>query len=262
MSQSLSSSFLGRAALLAAVVAAGAAMTGSAGATGWFSSSYSGETISRVPAQAHRIGFSRQAFAQPISRQVTFADSWEREDYALFQEGGAQAEIVHIAAANTPIALDYYFTSKEQLETWNFNRGRPKVFGVTDNVRTYYAKVFYTPYRLTDEGRSCVAFSGAWDYLTDDPEHRPGQAIFGYFCERPGGALTQERIRDIIRRLDIPNDSVPVEVSRLGAAPSAAEHAQALAEARGQGGSGRTGNPSFPFKLARSYNDFDGSDRR
>jgi len=219
--------------------------------------------VSRVAAGDERIVFPVAAFEGTSPVQVRLTDRWEHEDYALFQGGGAQAEILFAGVATTPIALNYGYTVARGAQTWSFNRGRVGRWGTVGKVRTRLADFFYRPYRIDAEDRDCMAFSAEWDDPADDPFHRPGRVLFGYYCAATGVRLPSERIPDLLRQIDLREPAQVVDASLPGrtAEPVAVTGAAPVDVARGTASGSETGNPHFPFYFAEHYQDFDGSDR-
>jgi len=219
-------------------------------------------TVRQVAAADRRIAFDAGPFADAAIRLVAFTDSWEREDYALFQGDGAQAEIVYAAVVSSSVALDYPYWIERMVESWNHNRGREKAWGAEGRLRLRFGTVFYKPYRLVAERRDCFGFSGAWDYPPDDPEKRPGQALFGYYCAAPGARLDAPRIEALLREVELVDPFYRPKPGRLEVAAEAQAEAVALARgAAGPAGAEVTGHPGFPFRFARIYRDVDGSRR-
>lgn len=216
-------------------------------------------TVRQVAAADRRIAFEAGPFAEGASRHVAFTDNWEREDYSLFRGGGVQAEMVYAAAVSSPVALDYPYWIERMVETWNHNRGREKAWGAEGRLRLRFGTVFYKPYRLVAERRECVGFSGEWDYPPDDPEKRPGQVLFGYYCAAPGAALDTPAIEALLREVALVDPFYRPKQGRLEVAAEA--QAAAVSLARGAAGPDGTGHPGFPFRFARVYRDVDGPGR-
>lgn len=209
--------------------------------------------------------FPAQAFKGTGPLHVKYTDPWQREDYALFKGNGAQAEILHAAITDRgyEVALEYLFTVDRSVETWNLNRKYTISWGETERLRTPFAVVFYIPYRLVETNRPCFGFSADWDDPPEDPGHRPGKVLFGYYCGEPGGILTQYEMETLIGRIGIRGVTERLG-SRSGTArgeapfapaPTPVTHDQdeAARLARGRSAGGEVGNPGFPFDLARSY---------
>ena len=205
--------------------------------------------------------FPAQAFKGTGPLHVKYTDPWQREDYALFKGNGAQAEILHAAITDRgyEVALEYLFTVDRSVETWNLNRKYTISWGEAERLRTPFEILFYIPYRLVETNRPCFGFSAEWDDPPEDPNHRPGKVLFGYYCGEPGGILTQYEMETLIGRIGIRGVTERLRsrprTTRGEPAPTPVTHDQdeAARLARGPSAGGEVGNPGFPFDLARSY---------
>ncbi len=105
-------------------------------------------------------------FQNKPSRHVVFTDIWQREEYALFQGGGAQAEIIYAAAdERDTIALNNYLTVERMVNTWNIARNHNVVWGKSGQVGAPLGAYFYQRFRLADINRDCFGFNTEWDML-------------------------------------------------------------------------------------------------
>ena len=209
--------------------------------------------------------FPAQPFKGTRPLHVKYTDPWQREDYALFKGNGAQAEILHAAITDSgyEVALEYLFTVDRSVETWNLNRKYTISWGEAERLRTPFAVLFYIPYRLVETNRPCFGFSADWDDPPEDPGHRPGKVLFGYYCDEPGGTLTQYEMETLIGRIGIRGVTERLRSgpgtargeAPFAPAPTPVTHDQDEADrlARGRSAGGEVGNPGFPFDLARSY---------
>jgi hypothetical protein len=216
----------------------------------------------KVAFQDRLILFAAQTFKGTRSLQVKYTDPWQREDYALFKGNGAQAEILHAAITERgfEVALEYLFTVDRSIETWNLSREYTLSWGERGRLQGSFAVFFYIPYRLVETNRPCFGFSAEWDDPPEDPDHRPGKVLFGYYCAKPGTVLTGDEIETLIGRIGIRGVT-----ERLGSRPASARRGAPFAPAaihdqnkatrlaRGPSAGGEVGNPGFPFDLARSY---------
>ena len=211
-----------------------------------------------------RIVFAAEEFEGTTPRRVRYTDVWEREEYALFQGNGAQAEIIYSAAKTDEamIALAYNLVIARMVKTWNLNRNNVEAWGGKGEVSTPFGLFFYRRYKLARRNRVCFGFSGEWDEPSDDPQQRPGKVLFGYFCAKEGADLPYDRIEDLILRLGIRGITERLPRRRQGDKGSADRLASTSAEAemiaRGSSPSAETGNPNVPFTFAVPYMDTTG----
>ena len=64
-------------------------------------------------------------------------------------------------------------------------------------------EIYFRPYRLTALNRQCFGISGEWDTAVEDPELRYTRILFGYFCARPGKAMTFDEMVALADRVGI-----------------------------------------------------------
>ncbi len=224
--------------------------------------------IAKVAPGDERIVFAAAEFAGTTPVHVKFIDSWQREDYALFKGNGAQGEILY-AAANPydQVALEYQFTVDRSVETWNLNRKYAKSWGDAERFPGPFAEFFYIPFTLVETDRSCFGFTADWDDPADDPDHRPGKVLFGYYCAKEGVSLTVERMEGLLEGIGIRGITERLRPRRGGprgseAPPNPPIHNRAARLAQGPSPGGETGNPGFPFDLARYYQVDGNGDRK
>jgi hypothetical protein len=196
------------------------------------------EDIVPVPLEDARLLFDVAAFAKRPPVRAKFSDSWQREEYALFQGSYSQAEIVYIVATARETALAYEVGLKSMIKKWNFNAGKEILWGEEGKGFSAFGTVFFQPF--AHSGNGCFGFSAEWAIANDDPGTKPTKAVFGYYCEASKTALTTARIQSLIGA---------IEVSRFAGGSTASASPKSLITARG----GTTGNPNYPFLLARGY---------
>ena len=202
--------------------------------------------------------------SRPI--RVAYTDAWQTEEYALFEAEGRQCEIICAEADRSfTVSLDYQMPIKEMVATWNLNSGQNLVWGPLERIDRQLETWFYRTYKISGLQRSCAGFVVEWDQVYEDPQGRPGKVLFGYYCSAKGETLADEAVRTLIRGIRIEN---PVglserrsrvddtgggdEQTRLSAHKDS-KNPTAIAFARGNGPSPKTGNPGFPFMFARYY---------
>lgn len=194
------------------------------------------ERIIPVPAEDARILFGAPRFANNPPLRLKFTDGWQREEYALFQGLGSQAEIFYIAATARETSLEYEVGLKSRIKSWNYNSGSKIDWGEESEGFSAFGKVFYLPYLRGPD--SCFGFSAEWAVAVEDSELNPTKVVFGYYCEASDMALTTAQIESLIDT---------IEVSRFaGGSVSKGRSAASVTASV-------TGNPDFPFTLARGY---------
>ena len=204
------------------------------------------------------------AFKDKQSKHVVFTDSWQHEEYVLFEGKGAQAEIIYVAAnERDTIALDYNLTVVPMVDTWNIARKHPISWGEEGQIGAPLGAFFYRHFRLTNTGRDCVGFFTEWDLKGNDPQLRYGKALFGYYCEKPSVKLNRAQVFGLLDNIWIRGITARLNVRFHPVAPTGGPLAgQEGALAFAKHGNGVTGNTNFPFNFASYYNDVDGDDRR
>ncbi len=228
---------------------------------GCAASDYQRPTIERAGAGDGRIVFAADVFRGAAPERVTFTDIWQREEYALFLGGGAQAEIVY-STTTTPVftvVLEYQLMIDDMVETWNLNRKHAKAWDESRKVEAPLGPFFYKPYRLVGADRACFGFATEWDHRGDDPDNRPSKVLFGYFCATKGAPLSLDRMEDLIQTIGVRGITERIrhaDAARQGGAARAANvrtQANATLTARGPSPSADRGNASFPFDLAQFF---------
>ncbi len=185
--------------------------------------------------------------------QVRYSDDWQDELYVLWQEDGAQMELIYAAAnPNRTVALQYDLTSARQVLTWAHNASANIAWGEGGRFGNRWRNVFYQRYRLGE--CSCFGFSSSWDRRSEDPRVRPNKVLFGYYCAPDGSALDEATIERLVWGIRLAPD-------RHAAKRDLLQGAAALAFARGGDAEG-FGNPGYPFRLARYYRISNGGPRR
>jgi hypothetical protein len=212
-----------------------------------------------------RIVLTAAGFKSSRPIRVRYTDTWQTEEYALFEAEGRQCEIIYAEASRTfTVALDYQLSIKEMVPTWNLNSRQKLVWGPLGRIDRQFETWFYRTYKISGLQRSCAGFMLEGDQIYEDPQGRPGKVLFGYYCSAEGETLADEAVRTLIRGISIGNPNElsnrrnPVDdtggdkQTRLSAHKDS-KKPTAIAFARGNGPLPKTGNPGFPFRFARYY---------
>lgn len=209
----------------------------------------------KKPAKEALITFEAPAFKNAKVVRVHHLDAFEHIEYARFEtDDGLSMETVYDTSLGVELVLDYNYWIEKMVDTWNVNRGQTKAFGERKSVQAWHGEIDYQPYRLGGN-RQCIAFNSEWDHQARDPFGRPSRVLFGYVCAKPGDTLSEQRIAQALKGLQISKRNsesfVPVN-SRLSVDQIA------LNTAKGTTGN-PTGNTKFPFNFGTPY--FEGEDR-
>lgn len=216
-----------------------------------------------VPAEHALVVFSAPAFDSGQATRVRHVDAWQTEEYARFEGGGARAEVVYVRSdLRTEIVLDYSFLVRNRVETFNHNRGKTAEWGEAQSAKTALTTFWFQPYRLPAANRNCFGFSSEWDRYPNDIHNRPREAMFGYYCAKPGETMSADTMASLVGKVGILGTTV-----MKSRTPPAAEldlkdtgrAAANVAQAKGIGTD--AGNPGFPFNFGRQAQESRGSDR-
>ncbi|MFQ5763571.1 MAG: hypothetical protein ACE5GT_01465, partial [Rhodospirillales bacterium] len=149
------------------MIAAAGVLSACAGLEGY----QTGPRTAELPPDQGLIVFAAETVGATPKRRVQYADNEQRVDYALYRDGGAQAEFAYMETPyNRWLAFEFPYTIRDKVEAWEFNKGRTMDWGKAVKLRTPLGLIFYRPYRLTGTDRSCFGMSGEWDRAADDPE--------------------------------------------------------------------------------------------
>lgn len=227
-----------------------------------------------IPPEEERIKFDADAFRDNASAappHVKYVDVWQREEYALFQGNGAQAEAIYSTVTAQQTALQYnYYTLRRAVDTFNLNRRQTKQWGSNGSIPFGSGVLFYQSYRLVPTDRACVGYSGSWETVGADPEFRPSKALLGYYCARPGETLSQAESTSILSRLSViglsgrPGQWFGVTYDTEGGLkPNSVARTDpaAVRIATGGGPVADTGAASFPLELAIHFTIGNGGER-
>lgn len=186
------------------------------------------------------------------SGAVAYRDPSEYEEYQRAL-GDGRAEAILSIANGRQTALDFETRDLDSLTRgWAFNRGRADVADWQAQNRAVFGERSYRWARYTRRAdgvaRACLAFARRWAWPPDDPRHRPGRALFGYYCAPAGQRLDDTRAAAVLRGIDVE----PGDVPRVYFGESRTRDPAALAAARGRR-SGDGGHRDFPLRFSRYY---------
>ncbi len=208
-----------------------------------------------LPPEQSLVAFDMSAFDGSEAKRVVHGDHMQREEYALFRGGGAQAEVIYIKERrffSQEISLDYHLTTETAIRAWNRFQGKALSLGKVYVYETDLAEFWYRTFRIAGSDRDCVGFNGEWDNRKEDFHQYPGKVMFGYYCPPEGqsfgldaaeAALDKLGVRGINRRLRDPI----VELTRLPADPSQSKLAKIAR------GGADAGTSLFPMKIAKTF---------
>lgn len=199
-----------------------------------------------------------QSGLQPL--RVAFADPWEYEEYAGFKGQKMRLEMFYVTKARVQTALQYPYSIKDMVGTWNHNVGKTKSWGDSGRVYNPITDIGYQRYDLAG-GEACAGFQTKWDYPADDPDNRPGRVMFGYLCAAPGTKLSSNDIEDTLVNIGLRGFSErirPTDQNRIagnfGETSSIAPAARGNALSIAKGSPARSiGNINFPFEFVVPY---------
>lgn len=193
-------------------------------------------------------------FTDPVIKgaeqhHVSYLGAFEYVDYARYATPSFVLESVYDVATSVSAVLQYPYTMARMTDTWNLNKGKAKSWGQEKTVWAWHGKVTYQPYRLTADGRSCIAFESQWAFQPADMQGRPTRVFFGYICAPTGKPLDEKKAVALIASVRFsqksPESLVPVDGRR-------SVDRAAFAAAKGVPG-GSTGNAEFPFNFGTIY---------
>lgn len=194
----------------------------------------------------------------------------QTQEYLLFQNDGAQAELIYnvmpLVRDVAGVAVDafryYPFLRNERADAWKINLSEPKQwFGrgqVTANIDPLYGAqdVEFSRYLLGNSKRECFSFESVWDEPGYDPDFSPRKLIFGYYCAPQGARLEKDEIDGIIASIRVRNEPQPLERAAVPARVVAAADPRMVAA----GQSPDTGIVRFPYLFDIVHGQIGGGD--
>lgn len=177
--------------------------------------------------------------------QVQYSGAWHREDYARFRSARFEAEIIYAAAdpyANAALEVSLPFTRAR--DSFALNARNRLRTGAIHRLDQPERTLFFQPYTVEATGWACVAVKSEWSHVGRDPRNRPARLMFGYVCDKQGGAIGAERAAALARGIDTRGSRVNWH-----------HDGPALADTV------PIGNDRFPFGFGVHFNDHDGDAR-
>jgi hypothetical protein len=208
-----------------------------------------------------RIFVASATFNECTPVRLNYADSWQAEQYALFQAGGRQMEMVYARTKRAvAVALDYQMPLEKMASTWVLNSGQSLSWGPLGRIDKHPLGIFfYRPYGLGAVRRPCFAFLVEWDQIYADPQGRPGKVLFGCYCGETSDVLADADIRAMIRAIMVCSTSACQNSENRKKSSAASMQRPENAVAAAGGSLTPSGNSGFPFRFARHYSDNGGS---
>ncbi len=210
-----------------------------------------------------RVVTDASAFTNINPIRVTFEDFREFEEYSLFRSERGQAEMLFIEIPERRSQnhiLDFSKLVSSAVQMWRFNQETDLKFEPSVSVTNNLGDFWIRRYQQVATGRSCVGFVGTWDLNFSDPSIRPTKALFGYYCQPSGNALSQQDAKRFVTSIDIRGISVPLQIETAYALskeatppPSREEQVASLVAAQDGIAGGISGLPAFPLLVARSF---------
>jgi len=184
-------------------------------------------------------------------KRVTHLHMFQRQEYALFEKGDARAEMVLVQARHfylDTVAVNFNLTTPDVIKLWNAFKDKPVKSMEAAVYNPGWTGFWVRPFISATDQRSCIAFTAEWDTHGDDPLLRPDKVMFGYYCTKQNGNLSEAQIEDVIRGIGVRgvNRNFRPLNRELNTAPDPAKQASLS-------GLAKNGTDAFPFEMAESY---------
>ncbi len=177
-------------------------------------------------------------FRNAAERRLRFKDAWQTQEYVNFESRDIQSEMIYAAAKRFDyVTLEFPFTADDTLQQWKFLSTGIAETGRSRRVNIALFDVRYRTFKAAPWTNTCFGFTAEGPQKNDDPNSRPTEIVWGYFCDRFGRVLSDENIEDIIFGINIISGNASVKAKIANLAPAAANR----------------GNVKFPLDLARYY---------
>lgn len=217
--------------------------------------------VSAVPTGSERVIFRAPAFENAKVVRAKFLDpDHEREEYVLFQGGGAQAEILFSQTVDQfrDIVLEFNKLTSYTVETWNFNKGKASFAGASRQVNAPLP-LYIHEFTNTSTNQSCFGFKAEWDPAATDRFARFTRQLFGYYCAPKGTRLNAIEIEQLANEIGVRGVTEAGGFLEL-AATGPIHDPQLEALVKDGSPAGQTGNAEFPFQLLRFFDSGGGGD--
>lgn len=201
-----------------------------------------------------QISVTSIAFNECTPVRLNYTDAWQDEQYALFQAGDRQMEMVYARTNRAvTVALDYQMPIEKMTSTWALNSGQRLYWGPLGRIDHPLGIFFYRPYDLGEVRRPCFAFLVEWDQIYADPQGRPGKVLFGYYCAETSDVLGDAEVRATIRGITMCSTLACQDSENRKSSTTASVQRPENAAAIASWSLKNSGNSGFPFRFARYY---------
>ena len=199
--------------------------------------------------------FDHAPFDQGATDRVVYANASERDEYALFKAGDAQAEFVYVTTRTrhqTNLMIDDPISADEAINAFHHNRGEVPQMGDAVLLDNHGIRSWAKPYLLPKAGKTCGAVSGKWDQLIDAP--LPTRVMFGYFCEAGTDLMTAQELDKMVDKIGLRGITVNALPGSVYVPTRTEEPMQVELLARAKGSSeSKQGNVKFPYEIVRQF---------
>lgn len=201
------------------------------------------------------IQFNTASFGSVARERISYSDTTERDEYALYANEDHQAEFIYITTRHlhlTNLVIDRLFDLDQAIHHFRHNQdqatGLGEAFKFAVDGIPYWGKSF----QVQKRGQTCGAFSGHWDAPSDDL--RAGKALFGYFCEPGKNPMTPEVLKQRVADVGIRGITANFVEGAIPYPVLTENPTQEVLKVRAQGAAGDTqGNTKFPYKAVRFF---------
>lgn len=211
-----------------------------------------------VPEGLARIGFAAPVFTGAADLKITrvkYEDGYQREEYALFQGGGAQAEVIYSAVQSPNSVLEAPYTVQQFTETFNAHKGTAS-FTSGSRETEGSRPLFVRPFTSAATAQRCFGFLIELDREPFDGQQRFTRVAFGYYCAPKGASLNADEIDRLSEKVTLRSPALGAPVN-LPSDDGVYHREKLLAAVRtgtlSKVSARQAGNPEFPFRFQRFF---------